>query len=76
MTGQKELEKELESMKFELIDTVAQLEKIIDLVQDSAVLDSNTQLKTAAFLEGYRTGLQEQIEWLRFMELENDKAGI
>ena len=64
--GQKELEEKLESQKFELIDTVDQLEKIIDLIQDSNVLDSNTQAKTTAFLEGYRIGLKEQIEWLSY----------
>lgn len=63
---QKDLEKKLESLKFELINTVEELEKILDLIQDSTVLDSNTQAKTTAFLEGYRIGLKEQIEWLRY----------
>ncbi len=46
----------------ELIDKVVELEKIIDLIQDSTVLDSNTQAKTAAFLKSYKNVLKERLE--------------
>lgn len=48
----------------ELLLTVNELEKIIDLIQDSTVLDSNTQAKTATFLKSYRNVLKERLERL------------
>ena len=48
----------------ELLFTVNELEKIIDLIQDSTVLDSNTQVKTATFLKSYRNVLKERLERL------------
>lgn len=44
--------------------TTQELERIIDLIKDSNTLDFETRAKTTAFLEGYMTGLKEQIEWL------------
>lgn len=44
--------------------TSEEVEKIIDLFKDSNTLDFETRAKTTAFLEGYMTGLKEQIEWL------------
>lgn len=41
-----------------------ELERVIDLIKDSNNLDFDTRAKTTAFLEGYMTGLKEQIEWL------------
>ena len=40
------------------------LENIIDLLKDSNTLDFDTRAKATAYLEGYMTGLKEQIEWL------------
>lgn len=40
------------------------LENTIDLLKDSNTLDFDTRAKATAFLEGYMTGLKEQIEWL------------
>ncbi len=57
---------QLESRKFEQLDTVDKLEKIIDLIKHSHTLDFETQAKTTAFLEGYMIALKEQIEWLRY----------
>ena len=48
----------------QLLTTVDELEKIVDLIQDSTVLDSNTQAKTAAFLKSYRNVLKERLERL------------
>lgn len=48
----------------ELLTTLNELEKIIDLIQDSTVLDSNTQAKTATFLKSYRNVLKERLERL------------
>lgn len=48
----------------ELLLTVNELEKIIDLIQDSTVLDSNTQAKATAFLKSYRNVLKERLERL------------
>lgn len=47
--------------------TVKETEKIIDLIKESNVLNVETQARTAAFLEGYMTGLKEQIEWLNYI---------
>lgn len=44
--------------------TSKEVERIIDLLKDSNVLDFETKAKTTAFLEGYMVGLKEQIEWL------------
>lgn len=46
---------------------IQELEKIIDLIKDSSTLDHDTKTKTIAFLEGYMTGLHEQIEWLNYI---------
>lgn len=51
--------------QFEQLQTTSEyVEKIIDLLHDSITLDADTQAKAIAFLEGYRTGLKEQVEWL------------
>lgn len=51
--------------RFEQLQTTSEyVEKIIDLLHDSITLDADTQAKAMAFLEGYRTGLKEQVEWL------------
>lgn len=51
--------------QFEQSQTTSEgVEKIIDLLHDSLTLDADTQAKAIAFLEGYRAGLKEQIEWL------------
>jgi hypothetical protein len=52
--------KEYESLNI----TTQELERIIGLIKDSNTLDFDTRAKTTAFLEGYMTGLKEQIEWL------------
>lgn len=44
--------------------TSKEVERIIDLLKDSNILDFETRAKTTAFLEGYMVGLNEQIEWL------------
>lgn len=59
-------EKLLKNMAL-LSTTVQELEKIIDLIKDSNTLDHDTKAKTIAFLEGYRTGLHEQVEWLNYI---------
>lgn len=56
-------EKLLRSLE-SLTVTTQELERTIDLIKDSDILDHDTKAKTIAFLEGYRTGLKEQIEWL------------
>ena len=61
-----ELKEKLETQKFELLDTVKEVEKIIDLIKDSNVLDLETRIRTTAFLEGYMTASKEQIEFLRW----------
>lgn len=51
--------------RFEQLQTAAEeVEKIIDLLKDSDMLDFDTRAKTTAFLEGYMTRIKEQIEWL------------
>ena len=51
--------------QFEQLQTTSkEVERIIDLLKDSNTLDFDTRAKATAFLEGYRTGLHEQIEWL------------
>lgn len=40
------------------------LENTIDLLKDSNTRDFDTRAKATAYLEGYITGLKEQIEWL------------
>lgn len=62
-----ELKEKLETQKFELLDTTKEVEKIIDLIKESNVLDLETRAKTTAFLEGYMTALKEQIEFLRWV---------
>lgn len=62
-----ELTEKLETQKFELLDTTKEVEKIIDLIKDSNVLDLETRMRTTAFLEGYMTALKEQIEFLRWV---------
>ena len=44
--------------------TSQEVERIVDLLKDSNVLDFDTKAKTTAFLESYMVGLKEQIEWL------------
>lgn len=53
--------------QFECLRTTSkEVERIIDLLKDSNVLDFETKAKTTAFLEGYMVGLKEQIEWLNY----------
>lgn len=59
-----ELKDKLENQKSELLNTVKEVEKIIDLIKDSNTLDFETRTKTNAFLEGYMKASKEQIEWL------------
>ena len=47
--------------------TSKEVERIIDLLKDSNTLDFDTRAKATAFLEGYMTGLKEQIEWLNYI---------
>lgn len=61
-----ELKEKLETQKFEQLDTVKEVEKIIDLIKESNVLDLETRIKTTAFLEGYMIASKEQIEFLRW----------
>lgn len=57
--------KEKPLKQFEYLQTTSEeVERIIDLLKDSDTLDFETRAKTTAFLEGYMTGLKEQIEWL------------
>lgn len=60
-----ELKEKLENQKFEQSNTVKEVERIIDLINGSNTLDLQTRTKTTAFLEGYMTASEEQIEWLR-----------
>ena len=62
-----ELKEKLENQKFEQSNTVKEVERIIDLINDSNTLDLQTRTKTTAFLEGYMTASKEQIEWLRWI---------
>ena len=62
-----ELKEKLENQKFEQSNTVKEVERIIDLINDSNTLDLQTRKKTTAFLEGYMTASKEQIEWLRWI---------
>lgn len=51
--------------KIELLRASSEeIEKVIDLLKDSDMLDFDTRAKTTAFLEGYMVGLKEQTEWL------------
>lgn len=52
--------KQFEDLKI----TVEEVERIIDLLNGSNILNAETRTKTTAFLEGYMNGLKEQIEWL------------
>ena len=52
--------KQFEDLKI----TVEEVERIIDLLNGSNILNVETRTKTTAFLEGYMNGLKEQIEWL------------
>lgn len=62
-----ELKEKLENQKFEQSNTVKEVEKIIDLINDSNTLDLQTRTKVTAFLEGYRTASKEQVEWLQWI---------
>lgn len=62
-----ELKEKLENQKFEQLNTVKEVEKIIDLINGSNTLDLQTRTKTTAFLEGYMTASKEQIEWLQWI---------
>lgn len=62
-----ELKEKLDTQKFDLLDTTKDVEKIIDLIKDSNVLDLETRTKTTAFLEGYMIASKEQIEFLRWV---------
>jgi len=62
-----ELKEKLENQKSELLNTVKEVEKIIDLIKESNTLDFETRTKTTAFLEGYMKASKEQIEWLYFI---------
>lgn len=44
--------------------TVITIAEIIDLLENANTLNLDTKAKTTAFLEGYMTGLKEQVEWL------------
>lgn len=44
--------------------TVITVAEIIDLLENANTLNLDTKAKTTAFLEGYMTGLKEQVEWL------------
>ena len=52
--------------------TAQELEKIIILIKDSNNLEYDTKTKAASFLEGYMMGLQEQIEWLNYINIEKE----
>lgn len=48
----------------QLSTTTAEVEKLIDLFKHANTIDFNTGSRSIAFLEGYMTGLREQMEWL------------
>lgn len=52
--------KQFEQLKI----TSDEVKKIMLLLHDSITLNAETQEKAIAFLDGYRTGLEKQIEWL------------
>lgn len=60
-----ELKEKLENQKFEQSNTVKEVERIIDLINGSNTLDLQTRTKVTAFLEGYMTASEEQVEWLQ-----------
>ena len=59
-----EYKEKLSEQYKQLRTTTAEVEKLIDLLKHSNTMDFDTRARTTAFLEGYMTGLQEQIEWL------------
>lgn len=53
-----------------------EIENIIDLLKESETLDFDTRSKTTAFLEGYMTGLKDNLEWLNcFIRWDFDTEG-
>lgn len=52
-----------------------EVEKIIDLINESNILNVETRTRASAFLEGYMTGLKEQIEWLNCFMWDLDTVG-
>lgn len=54
------LQKQFEQLKI----TFGEVEKIINLLTHSNTMDYDSKARSTAFLEGYATGLKEQIEWL------------
>lgn len=51
--------------RYEYLNTTTQeLERTIDLIKDSATLDHDTIAKSVVFLEGFKTGLKKEIDWL------------
>lgn len=62
--------------KIELLRASSEeIEKVIDLLKDSDMLDFDTRAKTTAFLEGYMIGLKEQTEWLNCFMWDLDTEG-
>lgn len=62
--------------KIELLRASSEeIEKVIDLLKDSDMLDFDTRAKTTAFLEGYMIGLKEQTEWLNCLIWDLDTKG-